>query len=192
MIAAVALPALVLAPVTYVTLATAQETHAAGGSFDHADAALVLGARVYPDGTPSRFLRERVSVGVDLYARGLVDSIIMSGDGQDSSGHGETAVMRELAQSLGVPAEAIVEDPEGYDTYASCARAARELGASSVILTSQEFHVARAAWLCERSGLAVQAAYPPARRTVSTVEGRLREIPATAKAVLDTVTGRAS
>ena len=46
------------------------------GHFDHADAALVLGARVYADGSASPFLRERVATGVRLYQDGYVDRLI--------------------------------------------------------------------------------------------------------------------
>ena len=191
--AAVAIPALVLAPVVYVTATTAAQVHPAStDTFAAADAALVLGARVYPDGQPSRFLRERVAIGVDLYQAGLVDTLIMSGDGADSSGYGEPTVMRALAESMGVPADAILEDPEGFDTYASCARARAVQGVDTVIIATQQFHAARALWLCERAGMRAQAAYPPATHTFSTVQGRLREIPATAKAMIDTATGRTS
>ena len=162
----------------------------AAGDFQHADVALVLGARVHPDGTPSPFLYERVATGVGLYKRGLVDRIIMSGDGNDSSGLGEPKIMRQIAEGLGVPADAIVEDPLGFDTYASCVNARETFGAASVIVTTQEFHVSRATWLCERAGVAVRGAYPPIGLRTGTAVGNLREVPAAAKAWLDVLSGR--
>lgn len=162
----------------------------ASGGFIRADAALVLGARVWADGRPSRFLRERVVVGVRLYRRGLVDRIIMSGAGEDSSGYGEPVVMRKVAQAAGVPAEAIIEDPLGVDTYSSCIRARDEYGVRSVIVCSQEFHLPRAVWLCERLGLEAQGAYPPVILTEHTVRGHVRELGATGKAMLDLARGR--
>lgn len=162
----------------------------ASGGFTRADAALVLGARVWADGRPSRFLRERVVVGVRLYRRGLVDRIIMSGAGEDSSGYGEPVVMRKVAQAAGVPAEAIIEDPLGVDTYSSCIRARDEYGVRSVIACSQEFHLPRAVWLCERLGLEAQGAYPPVILTEHTVRGHVRELGATGKAMLDLARGR--
>ena len=188
--AIVALPTLVAAPWLYVRLATVNAVAPLEAHTEQADAALVLGARVYEDGRPSRFLRERVAAGVDLYERGLVDVIIMSGDGDDSSGFGEPSVMSRIAQELGVPAEAIIEDPLGVDTYSSCKRARDTYGMDSVVVSTQEFHLPRAVWLCEQAGLQARGVFPPVRLTSSTVKGHVREVAATAKAVLDVLRGR--
>ena len=160
------------------------------GHFDHADAGLVLGARVYADGNASPFLRERVAAGVRLYEGGYVDRLIMSGDGNDTSGFGEPTVMRAIAEDMGVPSDAIVEDPLGLDTFSSCARAHSEFGARSVIIATQEFHVARAAWLCERAGITTQGAYPPITLRKGTVVGNGRELVAAVKAWMDVAAGR--
>lgn len=181
----------VVTPSLTARLATVGTRHPiASGDFTHADAALVLGARVWQDGRPSRFLRERVVTGVRLYRRGLVDRIIMSGAGQDSSGHGEPAVMRRVAEQAGVPSEAIVEDPLGVDTFSSCIRARDEYGVRSVIVATQEFHLPRAVWLCERLGLEAQGAYPPPIITEHTIRGHVRELGATGKAMIDLARGR--
>jgi vancomycin permeability regulator SanA len=189
-IAVVALPTLIAAPWGYVRIVTVSALHEAGTPVEHADAALVLGARVYEDGRPSRFLRERVSVGVELYLAGTVDRIIMSGDGEDSSGYGEPSVMRRVAEEMGVPPAAIVEDPLGVDTYSSCRRAQEVYRATSVVVATQEFHVPRAVWLCQQAGLKAQGTYPPVRLTQSTVWGNIREVAAVGKAVIDVMRGR--
>lgn len=190
MVAIVAIPTLVATPWAIVRVSTASDVHPAASNFDHADAAAVLGARVYADGRPSRFLRERVEVGVRLYLDGTVDRLIMSGDGDDSSGFGEPTVMRQVAEDMGVPPEAILEDPLGVDTYSSCVNAHDTLGATSVIMVSQEFHVPRAVWVCDQIGLDAQGAYPPQRLTKSTVVGHVREVAADAKAMIDVMRGR--
>jgi len=188
--AIVAVPVVIAMPWMVVRAQTMNSVHPAASDFQHAEAALVLGARVYMDGRPSRFLRERVEVGVRLYEEGVVDYIIMSGDGDDSSGYGEPTVMRKVAEDMGVPAEAIIEDPLGVDTYSSCKRARDAYGASSLIIATQEFHVPRAVWICDRIGLVAQGAYPPARPTKSTIVGNVREVAAVAKAMLDVARGR--
>jgi vancomycin permeability regulator SanA len=188
--AVVAVPILLVAPWTIIRSQTFNAVHPAASDFRHADAALVLGARVYEDGRPSRFLRERVEIGVRLYQAGVVDYIIMSGDGTDSSGFGEPTVMRRVAEEMGVPPEAIVEDPLGLDTYSSCKRARDEFGVGSMIIATQEFHVPRAVWICDRLGIDAQGAYPPPRPTKSTIYGNAREVAATAKAMLDVARGR--
>ncbi len=189
-VAIVAIPTLVATPWAVVRITTSSSTHPSDASFAHADAAVVLGARVYSDGRPSRFLRERVEVGVRLYLDGTVDRLIMSGDGDDSSGFGEPSVMRQVAEDMGVLPEAIEEDPLGLDTYSSCVNAQDTFGASSVIMVSQEFHVPRAVWVCDQIGLAAQGAYPPQRLTKSTIVGHAREVAADAKAMIDVARGR--
>jgi len=181
----------VVTPAVTARLATVGTRHPITyQGFRHADAALVLGARVWQDGRPSRFLRERVVTGVRLYRRGFVDKIIMSGAEQDSSGYGEPAVMRRVAEQAGVPPEAIIEDPLGLDTYSSCIRARDEYGMRSVIVATQEFHLPRAVWLCERLGLDAQGAYPPPILTEHTIRGHVRELGATGKAMIDLARGR--
>lgn len=189
-VAIVAIPTLVATPWAVVRVSTGSSTHPSDASFARADAAVVLGARVYADGRPSRFLRERIEVGVRLYLDGTVDRLIMSGDGNDSSGFGEPTVMRQVAEDMGVPPEAIVEDPLGVDTYSSCVNAQDTFGATSVIMVSQEFHVPRAVWVCDQIGLDAQGAYPPQRLTKSTVVGHVREVAADAKAMIDVMRGR--
>jgi vancomycin permeability regulator SanA len=190
MAAIVLVPTFAATPWAIVRISTSSSVRPADATFSHADAAVVLGAAVYADGRPSRFLRERVEVGVKLYLDGTVDRIIMSGDGNDSSGFGEPSVMKKVAEAMGVPADAIVEDPQGVDTYSSCVNARDTFGATSVIMVSQAFHVPRAVWVCDRIGLRAQGAYPPQRMTKSTVVGHAREVPADAKAMIDVWRGR--
>ena len=47
---------------------------------EKADAVLVLGAQVKPDGSPCAMLKERLDTGIQIYQSGLTDRIIMSGD----------------------------------------------------------------------------------------------------------------
>jgi len=188
--AMVLVPSFVATPWAIVRISTSSSVRPADATFTHADAAVVLGAAVYKDGRPSSFLRERIDVGVKLYLDGTVDRIIMSGDGNDSSGFGEPTVMRKVAESMGVPADAIVEDPHGVDTYSSCVNARDTFGATSVIMVSQEFHVPRAVWVCENVGLDAQGAYPPPRLTRSTLVGHVREVAADAKSMIDVWRGR--
>ena len=187
--AVVLVPAVVGGPWLYVRIATIGDIYGPGEIPHHADAALVLGAKVGDDGLPSVFLQERVDLGIDLYERGIVDVIVMTGATR-LDGYDEPATMRDLALAKGVPAEAIILDREGVDTFASCANAAGPLDLDSVVVITQEFHVARATWLCQRAGVDAEGAYPPIGRRAGTVTGNIREIAATWKAVLNVVDGR--
>ncbi len=113
---------------------------------------LVLGAEVYPDGRPSGFLRARLDVARELYRRGLVQRLLVSGDGT-SRFYDEPAAMRQYLLDHGVPDEAVILDPEGLDTYASCARARDEFGAHRLTVISQRYHLPRALAICQVLGL---------------------------------------
>ena len=122
----------------------------------HADAALVLGAGVLADGRPSLMLSQRVRAGVDLVRCGTVRRLVLSGDGAGSRGHDEVAVMAAIATDLGMAESALVKDRLGLSTFESCIRAQKELGASCVIVVTQQFHAPRAAYLARRAGLDAQ------------------------------------
>lgn len=167
---------------------TAGDRHPADSSaFTPADAALVLGARVWEDGRPSLFLRQRVEAAAQLYAAGHVSRLVLTGAGRNREGLDETASMHRTARDLGIPEEALLRDPYGHDTRAS-ARNARDAGVTSAIVCTQEFHLPRAMWLCRSVGLEVQGAYPPVLWTRHhTARGYVRELPASWKAALEIV-----
>ena len=180
------LAAAVAAPQAYARLTTRGErARATSGDLRPADAALVLGARVWEDGRPSLFLRQRVEAGVALYERGLVPRLILTGAGSNREGLDETEAMWRTAVDLGVPEEALTRDPDGHDTRASALNARDRLGLSSVIVCSQEFHLPRAMWLCRSVGLEAQGAFPAVLPRQHTLLGYARELPATWKAAVE-------
>ncbi|GMA34784.1 hypothetical protein GCM10025876_09880 [Demequina litorisediminis] len=92
------LGASLIAPQVYARLTALGALHpAATGGFRPADAALVLGARVWEDGRPSLFLRQRVEAGVALYERGVVARLVMTGAGHNREGLDETEAMVRTA-----------------------------------------------------------------------------------------------
>ncbi|WP_169746807.1 SanA/YdcF family protein [Demequina gelatinilytica] len=174
------------APQAYARAAAASTMHpAASAAFGPADAALVLGARVLPDGRPSRALRQRVEVGAALYHRGVVPLLVLTGAADNREGLDETEAMERTALELGVPADALVRDGSGHDTRASARNARDRLGLASVVVCTQEFHVPRAMWLCRSVGLDTQGAFPPVLAHRDTALGYARELPATWKAALE-------
>lgn len=117
--------------------------------------AVVLGARVYPDGRLSVALRDRMDAGVELVRDGVAGSLILSG-GIDPSGLSEPEAMRRYAIEHGVPPDRLLLDQAGTTTYASarnCARIARELGCDRLLVVSQYFHNARVKLIFERAGI---------------------------------------
>lgn len=110
-----------------------------------ADAAIVFGARVYPDGTLSAVVRDRMDTAIALYDRGLVPTLIITG-GIDADGVDETEGMRNYAIAHGVPAGDITVDNAGFNTDASAANTVlilRDMGAESALAVSQFYHLPR-------------------------------------------------
>jgi vancomycin permeability regulator SanA len=147
-----------------------------------AQAAVVLGARVMPDGEASVVLADRVRTGVELYRQGLVDTLVMSGGLEPDTGYDETAVMRSLAIEEGVPATEIVLDPGGTSTAATVTDTVRlfaERGVAAVLVVSHFYHLPRIKLAYERAGLEVYTV-PAAQSAIvpQTPANVAREIPA--------------
>jgi SanA protein len=114
--------------------------------------AIIFGAGLRPDGTPTAMLRDRVLTGAELYFEGKVEKLLMSGDYR-FAGYNEPESMRQFALSVGVPEEAIVLDAAGRRTYDTCYRARAIFGLESAVLVSQGFHLPRAVFLCDMLGM---------------------------------------
>lgn len=150
--AAVIVVALILAPTAYTTLTARPRIVDAGQLPDDIPVALVLGAAVNPDGTPSPSLRARLDLAVQLVAARRVHALLVSGDG--SAGHNdEPAAMRSYLVEHGVAPSAITTDPAGVDTYASCVRASTVFGATRLVVVSQSYHLPRAITTCRAVGV---------------------------------------
>jgi SanA protein len=114
--------------------------------------AIVFGAGLWRDGTPTPVLRDRVQTAANLYFDGKVEKLLMSGDNRTVE-YNEPESMRQYALSLGVPDEAIVLDYAGRRTYDTCYRARDIFGVKSAILVTQGFHLPRAVFLCNMLGV---------------------------------------
>ena len=114
--------------------------------------AIVFGAGLRRDGTPTAILRDRVETAANLYFGGKVQKILLSGDNRFDY-YNEPGSMQQYALSLGVPAEAIALDFAGRRTYDTCYRAKAIFGVESALLVSQKFHLPRALFLCNALGL---------------------------------------
>jgi SanA protein len=114
--------------------------------------ALIFGAGLRRDGSPTPILRDRVTTGVRLYFDGKVEKLLMSGDNSVDY-YNEPEAMRQYALSMGVPAEDIVLDYAGRRTYDSCYRAQAIFGVKRALLVTQRFHLPRALFLCNALGL---------------------------------------
>ena len=124
-----------------------------------ADCAVVLGSKAYRDGTPSLALYDRTMAGVELYRRGLVGKLVMSGGVErypDGTRVSEPEVCRRLALESGVPDADIILDEAGADSWATvrnARRLAESRGWRRVLLVSHYYHLPRLRLAADRAGL---------------------------------------
>lgn len=146
--------------------------------------ALVLGASVKEDGSPSDALSDRVKTAAELYKLHKVSKLLLTGDDGGFRGD-EVDAMKALAISAGVSSTDILLDGHGYRTYESCKRAAQNFGVTSTVVITQRFHLARALYLCDSFGLEVQGLPADRQGYASIVMFTLRDLLASAKAWWD-------
>jgi vancomycin permeability regulator SanA len=151
------------------------------------DAIVVLGAGLRPDGTPSTYLRRRLTAAADLYAAGAAERVVLSGDGADRADgtpYDEPGSMRDWIVGLGVPQDALVLDREGFDTTATCRRAHDEYDVGTAVVVTQDYHLRRALFSCTRAGLDATGVGVSATSVtpLQAVWWRVRELPASWKA----------
>lgn len=152
---------------------------ASAASFD-ADAIVVLGASVMPDGTPSDILKSRLDQGIALYFAGAAPKIIVSGDNGTES-YNECWAMKRYAISRGVPSEDVFCDHAGFSTYETMYRAHHVFGAERVVIATQTYHLYRAIFDAKGVGMEAVGVSEDDRAYVSQHWYDLREIPARTK-----------
>jgi SanA protein len=152
------------------------------------DVAIVFGAGLLRDGTPTPVLKDRVATAAALYHAGIVKKLLLSGDNRFVT-YNEPAAMRTYALELGVPDQDIVLDYAGRRTYDTCYRAIHIFKVSDVILVTQAFHQPRALLTCTGLGLDVIGVTANLRQYSRREQTFwfIREVPATFRAALDII-----
>jgi vancomycin permeability regulator SanA len=156
-----------------------------------APVALVLGAEVYDNENVSPFLAARLDIARRLYAAGKVKAILVSGD-HSRWAYDEPGAMQVYLIARGVPAQAVVLDYAGFDTYDSCARAKRIFGVSQAIVVTQSYHIDRAVALCRTLGVDASGVGDDTVRIYRGpwLHSVVRERGAVVKALLDVISHR--
>ncbi|NLF46373.1 MAG: DUF218 domain-containing protein [Syntrophomonadaceae bacterium] len=117
-----------------------------------ADAILILGAYVLPDGSLSLMLRDRVTTGYELYENSKAPKIIVSGD-HGRQDYDEVNTMKDFIKSKGVAGEDIFMDHAGFSTYESLYRARDIFQVKKVVIVTQRYHLLRAVFIARELGL---------------------------------------
>lgn len=114
---------------------------------------IVFGAGLKDKGTkPGTVLEDRINAAVELYKRGAISKIIMSGDNREAD-YNEPQVMVDYAREQGVSDLDLFADSWGIRSYDTCYRAKELFGVSEAILITQEYHLPRVLYLCNTLGV---------------------------------------
>lgn len=151
-----------------------------------AEAAVVLGARVYKSGALSQVLVDRMDTGIELYQKGKVKKLLLTGDhGQIT--YDEVNAMRKYALSRGVSDKDIFMDHAGFSTYDSMYRAKEVFMVKKALLVTQEFHLPRALYIARAVGLKANGVTADKREYIGMDYIYFREILARTKAAAQVI-----
>ena len=124
----------------------------------NADIAIVLGNRVLPDSTLSPVLQARVEKAIELYRLGRVRWIMVSGGNGNTTKPGrvpEGMAMKLYLVAHGVPADRVIEDNYGENTYLTAKDflpVADSLHLHSAIAVSSFYHLTRTKYIFRKLG----------------------------------------
>ena len=129
-----------------------------------ADAVVVLGGGIkeWKEPRPWPDLSEggdRILYGAQLYNQYKGSILILSGgriDWEKGIGPSESKDMAEIAEYLGVPRAAIIQDPNSRNTHENAVNVRKimdESGIDRVLLVTSAMHMPRALWMFRREGI---------------------------------------
>ena len=146
-----------------------------------APVAIVLGAGIQADGTPSPMLADRLDTALLLYREGKVKSLLLSGNARPADD--EVAVMLHYLVTRGVAAGDLRIDPQGFTTYDTMLRAQKVFHINGALIPTQHFHLSRAVFLARSLGISA-IGVPADIQHYSTIDDTVREWGARVKAFL--------
>ena len=172
--------------VIYVTIFVASKGYIYDSATDvpSAEVALVPGAALTKEGGLSSVFTARVDGAIELYKAKKVSKIIVSGDNSTLS-HNEVSPARVYLIKQGILDQDIFLDHAGFDTYSSLYRARDIFGVSSIIITTQSFHLPRAVFIARQLGIEAYGVRTDITHLNSS--NYVREIFANEKAILDLI-----
>lgn len=181
-----------LAVVVVVAYALNQTVQQAGAGVTYRNAAdvpdfavaIVPGAHVRPDGTPSLALQDRLQAALDLFQAGKAQRILVSGDHHGPK-YDEPNAMRRWLLAQGVPSEAIFMDHAGLRTLDTMQRAAQVFLVRRAVVCTQAFHLPRSLYLARQAGIDAVGLEADRRVYAKRTFDAVRESGARVKAWLD-------
>lgn len=155
-------------------------TEEQASSLQDVDCIVVLGCKVYDDGTPSAMLEDRLKRGVALYDLGAAPKLLMSGD-HGRTNYDEVDSMKQYAVDAGISSADVFMDHAGFSTYETMYRAKEIFGADKILVVTQEYHLYRSLYVAEALGIEAYGVGANYRGYVGQQARDLREILARVK-----------
>jgi uncharacterized SAM-binding protein YcdF (DUF218 family) len=121
---------------------------------ERADAVIVLGAKVNLDNTPSAELYYRSIEGVAMVQQNRAKYILFTG-GVGLGKTAESVIGSKIALQNGIPRERILTENQSHNTFQNIEEIkpiAEKYGIKSVIIVSDQYHVARGVLVAKKMG----------------------------------------
>lgn len=164
---ALALTILLLASNTWVSqwlVRSLEWQHLPPTEFPLAEAIVILGGGIKPARSPRPWVElgeagNRIIYGSHLYRQGKAPLLILSGGRVEWRGGGrpESTDMAEIAQAMGVPASAILEDPDSLNTYQNAVNVRKILDGKglkgAILLVTSALHMPRSLLIFQHQGI---------------------------------------
>ena len=149
----------VAAPLLVVSLVVAIYWQARADQTRPVDAIVVMGTAQF-NGRPGPVLRARLDRALEAYRQGVAPLVVVTGGRRPGDEFPEAEAARDYLLERGVPAEAILLENEGGNSWRSLQGVAallRERGLSEVLLVSDGFHLFRVKLMARDLGLSAHA-----------------------------------
>lgn len=122
------------------------------------DVILLLGHRLYDDGTPDLNTLARVRMAADLWKQGVAPIIVSAGfKGFNNENHNTTQadVMADFLVQLGIPNESIIRENKSRTTWENIKNTKELLGKDhfSAAVATSDAQMPRALYMCKRQGI---------------------------------------
>lgn len=121
---------------------------------EHADAIVVLGARLKLNNNPSASLYYRSLEAASLYKKKKADYVIVTG-GVGVGSKAESAVAKKILLANGVPGNKILGETLSHNTYENIrnvTKISKSNNIKSIIIVSDSFHVGRGVYIAKHAG----------------------------------------
>jgi SanA protein len=120
-----------------------------------AQTGIILGARVYQNQGVSQIVYDRLIKTIELYNRGIITKILISGD-HGTKVYDEVNTIKKWLLGHNVPEKDIFMDHAGFNTYDSMYRAKSIFQVNKAIIITQKFHLPRALYIAKSLGIDCQ------------------------------------